>query len=254
MINDRLAIVLYTSARGHFGYRDCYKQTVEKMKKEIPFFESYYKVAHIKYSDGEEKYLSEMEEFLAYHGFYLKITKGDWKHNDHSHANGYYADMLTVLSDPKLHKYDYVFSFEDDWLINFNDNYTVAVGEALKLLDNNLSALCVRVNHDLHKDTSNAHQELCGFIFQQGMDYTKFGPTYTFQPTITRLKEWYHSVRMINNQIKRNPFLLQQIHCELISGEILKQFSDSLAPFYFFDPSLINATHIGEENWIYENK
>jgi hypothetical protein len=37
MIADNLAIVLYTSTKGHFGYKDCYKHTVERMLKEIPF-------------------------------------------------------------------------------------------------------------------------------------------------------------------------------------------------------------------------
>lgn len=251
MINDKLAIVLYTSTKGHFGYKDCYKHTVERMEKEIPFFNSFTKVAHIKYSkkDGEDQ-LVEMETFLNNKGFVVEITKGEWGHNNESHANGYYRDMLTTLSKTCLHKYPYVFVVEDDWQLSFNGLFSSAVSEALSFLDKDLDALCVRVNRDTHDDTHMADHTDFKLIFRQGEDYTPYGPTFTFQPTIVRLKEWYHSVRVICKAIDADPELFKKTHCELISGQVLKQFSDSDCPFYFFDPEVINAKHIGEEEEI----
>ena len=157
MINDKLAIVLYTSTKGHFGYKDCYKHTVERMEKEIPFFNSFTKVAHIKYSekDGEEQ-LVEMESFLNEKGFFVEITQGDWQHNNESHANGYYRDMLTALSKPCLHKFPYVFAVEDDWQLSFNNKFSLAVSEALSYLDKDLNMLCVRVNRDTHNNVEQS--------------------------------------------------------------------------------------------------
>lgn len=253
MISDKLAIVLYTSTRGHFGYKDCYKHTVKRMAEEIPMFDDYYKVAHIKVSpEDDEDVLVDIEAFLGNSGFNVISSRGDWKHNDTSHHNEYYKDMLTALSDIRLHKYPYVLVCEDDWLLKFSGGYSKYVTEALSFLDNDLSALCIRINHDVHKneDIRKGLKTNLDSILKQGPNFTEFGPTFTFQPTIVRLKEWWHSVRIINQQIKRNPLLLNMIHCEMISGETMKQFSDSPLPFCFFNPEFINADHIGEKEKI----
>lgn len=251
MISDDLAIVLYTSTKGHFGYKDCYKHTVERMESEIPFFDEYTKVANIKRSpsDGEEQFI-EMEAYLNEKGFSVTTVKGEWSHNKSSHSNGYYRDMLNALSQTCLHKHRYVLLMEDDWLLNFGGLFSRAATKAISFLDKDFKSLCVRINHNVHKDLSKAEESPYNWIYRQNLDYTKYGPTFTFQPTIVRLKEWYHSVRLINKAIDMKPDLLDSYHCELISGDTLKQFSDSAVPFYFFDPNIINATHIGEEEWI----
>lgn len=250
MIEDKLAIILYTSTKGHFGYKNCYKHTVKRMQSVIPFFDEYTKISHIKYSENEEKQLSEMKSFLNENGFEVICSKGDWSHGNNSHANGYYKDMLTALSTSAVHKYNYVLKIEDDWLLNFNNSYTQAVSKAISFLEEDLNALCVRINHDINDDLSKANEKVSGYIYQQGLNYTEYGPTFTFQPTIVKLKEWYHSVRLINKQIDKDPSLLNKIHCEIISGQTLKLFSDYKSPFFFFNPKIINAKHIGQEDEI----
>lgn len=243
MISDALAIVLYTSTKGHFGYKDCYKHTVERMIEEIPFFADYEKVAHIKYSleDGE-KQLIEMKDFLEKRGFEVLISQGDWSHNKGSHAKEYYKDMFTALSSEKIRKRRFTLVCEDDWLLDFKGKWPVAVSKALQFLDKDKDRLCVRVNHDIHKDLSKADEVVDGLIHQQNTDYTPWGPTFTFQPTIVKSSEWFNSVRFIN----RNLDALEKVHCEIISGEILSMFSDSRTPFCFFNPEKVNAEHIGE--------
>lgn len=247
MIADNLAIVLYTTTKGHFGYKDCYKHTVERMLKEIPFFDSYRKVAHIKYSkeDGENQ-LIEMETFLNKYGFNVLITKGDWSHNKNSHSQEYYKDMLKVFCSTEIRSKKYTFICEDDELLNFKGSFSKSVGAAISFLEKHRNALCVKVNRDIETDLSKATEVFDDLIYSQDNDYTPWGPTFTFQPTIVRSSEWMHSLRIIN----KNLHLLDRVHCELISGQVFKQFSDSTNPFLFFNPNKINTKHIGLEEEI----
>jgi hypothetical protein len=242
MIADNLAIALYTSTKGHFGYKDCYKHTVERMLKEIPLFDSYCKVAHIKYSeeDGEDQ-LVEMETFLNKHGFNVLITKGDWSHNKGSHAQEYYKDMLNVFCSTWVRSKKYTFVCEDDELLNFRGSFCKSVAAAISFLEKDRNALCVKVNRDTETDLSKATEVFDNLIYRQDKDYTPWGPTFTFQPTIVRSSEWMHSLRIIN----KNLHLLDRVHCELMSGEVFKEFSDYALPFFFFNPNKINTKHIG---------
>lgn len=257
MIVDDLGVVLYTSTKGHFGYTDCYKHTVNRLVEVFPHcWESLTKVAHIKRSpdDSSEVFL-EMFDFLKSNGFDVLVTNGDWGHNKPSHAVGYYQDMKRTLGHAPLHKKRYVFACEDDWLLNFKVNSTSSIMKAIEFMDTNLDVLCVRVNHDVHTDLSKTVGPIKDLFYLQHLDYTPYGPTFTFQPTIVRLKEWYHSVRLIlkKRDVWRKEFNTEYFsynHCELVSGETLKVFSDSELPFAFFDPNVIVAQHIGENEWI----
>ena len=76
MISDKLAIVLYTSTKGHFGFKNCYKYTVRRMAEVIPLFHDFYKIVHIKVSEGEEKQAEEMVDWLYGWGFKVISSKG----------------------------------------------------------------------------------------------------------------------------------------------------------------------------------
>jgi hypothetical protein len=256
MMVDDLGIVLYTSTKGHFGYTDCYKHTVNRLIQCFPHcWESLVRVAHIKYSSTDNaEILSEMIRFLKEKGFDVLTSTGDWSHNTSSHANGYYQDMEKALGYWPLHKKRYVLVCEDDWLLNFQTNPTSSIINAINLMDRDLNTMCVRINHDIHQNLQEAEESVVEGIFRQGLKYTEYGPTFTFQPTIVRLKEWYHSVRLINKKASKHETFFNDVHCELVSGEMLKVFSDSEKPFCFFDPRKVNAEHIGEEDWIKANK
>lgn len=248
MIDKKVALVLYTSTKGHFDYKECYQHTVKRLMGQLPLFSFFYKIAHIKVSQGEEAFADEMECWLKVNGFKVLRTQGEWKHDcqNNSHAKEYYKDMYKTLSDKKLHDYPYVLCMEDDWLLSFTDSKGESyMRKAVDVLDSDFNKLCVRINNKAENDTSKA-TKISESIFMQNLDYTPYGPTYTFQPTIVRTKEWYHSVRLINNNLQ----ILDTQHCELVSGNVLKNFTDDQCPFLFFDPEEANAEHIGEQDWI----
>lgn len=243
ILSDNLAIVLYTSTKGHFGQKDLFKHTAKRLEEKVPFCRDFFKLAHIKVSPGEEELGEKMGNWLAEMGWIVKATVGGWNHNNQSHAVGYYQDKLKVFSQPQLHRYKYTLFVEDDWLINVDENKTQSLFcSALDYLNDKLDALCIRINNE-KEEPNLADLKVRNFLYCQGLTRNQYGPTFTFQPTIVRTAEWYHSLRLIN----KNLHILEHKHCEIISGEAMNNFSDSFTPFYYFDPKLISATHIGED-------
>ena len=242
MLND-LTIVLYSSTKGHFGFKNSYQFTVDSLMGNLgdDFF-SIAKYCNVKREDGDNKVFSEMEDFLGKRGFVINQTFGDWSHNNNSHAKEYYKDMLNVFN--KSYQKEFTLVIEDDWLINFEDsigfNHALEIG--ISFLKKNKNALCIRVNSEPDCRTNGA-TEIQNGIYRQDEDFTPFGSTFTFQPTIVRTRDWWHSLRIINN----NLHLLDSVHCEILSGQVFKQFSDDKSPFYFFDPDLVWCEHIGEK-------
>lgn len=241
MLQDKLAFSFFTSTRGHFGQKYLYRHTLKRLEEKIPLFISYYKVAHIKVTPGEEELGEEIERDLIDYGFEVLKTTADWRHNDSSHVVGYYQDMMKVYSDPDLREYPYVFAWEDDWLIE-GENLEPLIHEALKFLKENIDSLCVRVNKKEDNDISRTFEATKNIVGQR-IDYTNWGPTVTFQPTLFKTAPWAYSVQLINNNLD----ILETIHCELASGNAMKNFSNSKTPFYFFRPDVLSVKHIGEE-------
>lgn len=243
MDHTKLNIALYTSTRGHFGFKNSYQFTVERLIEKIPMWDSFYKLAHIKISNNEVEVANDMQQWLEEKGFEVITSVGEWKHNDqaNSHAKAYYADMLKVFSQPKILDKPYTLFIEDDWLIETEDTQFLSMG--LLFLNQNRDSLCVRINNKneniLGKDKIKENDD----IYSQGRHYTQYGPTLTFQPTIIRTNEWYHSLRIIN----KNSEILDKNHCKLVSGQVIGQFSDSKTPFAFFNPNLVKCEHIGEK-------
>lgn len=240
MIHNNIAFTFFITTRGHYGRKDIWRETIYHWYDVMPTFEMYPKFVHIKISDGEEKLGEEIKDQLEEIDFKVLTTQKDWKHNDSSHAVGFYEDMLKLYSDTELHKYKYSILHEDDWLWKSSSNLSYLLNLGRRFLDENLDALCVRVNDERHKDKSKSFKA-SDKIYGQRVDYTPFGTTMTFQPTILRTLEWYHALRLIN----KNKEVLKQRHCELVSGDVMKNFSDSKTPFYFFDPDVLSAEHIG---------
>lgn len=243
-MKDDLALVLYTSTKGHFGYKNSYQFTVNRLQEQIESFKWLYKLAHIKVSPDEKEIGEEMKKWLNNKGFRVILTEADWKHDDptNSHAKEYYKDKYKTFSNEELNKRRYVLFCEDDWLVDFGKKGDLYLNKAIEFLDRDLNYLCVRVNNEIERDTSKA-TPVEEFIYKQNKDYTNFGPTLTFQPTIIRTAEWRLALRFIN----KNLTILNNVHCEILSGSMIKSFTDNETPFCFFNPKVINCEHIGEK-------
>lgn len=239
---ESLSLVLYTSTRGHWGFKNSYKFTIENLEKNLGrSFYSIKKYCNIKRDLKEEAGIFlEMCDWLQKKGFIIYNTCGDWSHNDSSHAVGYYKDMLSTFDLMPHDKYTFV--MEDDWLIHSGNFFDLFLVQALKFLEKNKNALCVRINSEPDK-RKNGATEIHQGLYRQDESFTPYGSTFTFQPTIVRTRDWWHSLRIIN----QNLHLLATTHCELLSGYVFKQFSQDKSPFYFFDPDLVWCEHIGEK-------
>jgi hypothetical protein len=234
---NQLAILLFTSSKGHFGFKNSYEFIVKNLRYKLNPGD---KIAHIKYEDGDWNTLALMEDFLEKEGYGIISTEGKWSHNSISHAQEYYKDQLRLFSS---HAKPYSLLQEDDFLIRTKEGNTEdMILQGLNFLEDNPQALCVRINSEPIRTTKGATR-ISEYIFRQDEDFTPYGSTFTFQPTIVRTRDYYQALRIIN----QNLHLLETTHCELLSGHVFKQFSTDTSPFYFFDPDLIWCEHIGEK-------
>ena len=244
-----VSLTLYTTTKGHFGYKDCPKHTVDHISTiGEGCFSS--KSVHIKVcdnKDGDEKF-KDLDRYFKKKSFNVVSTKGSWNRKNNNHAIEYFKDMETLMNEDLVHDNEFIFFHEDDWIINTEKPLIYLLQEGIKYMRRNKDLICVRVNADINTDISKA-TKISNDIYLQNEDYTQFGPTITFQPTLMRTRDWYAAVRQIN----RNDLRFKS-HCELLSGMFMKGlFATVNTPFAFYDPNVINATHIGSEEFAKEN-
>jgi hypothetical protein len=247
---SNLCICFFTSTKGHFGNRDIYKYSLQKLAEQLNtyFYEPEYGISllcHIKHTKIDFDYALVMrDEILKIfpHAFII-FSEGQWSHNTPSHGEEYYKDMFKVYGSDFVHESEYVLHLEDDWLFSgcgivFKGLINYLEAGVFHLRVNRLT-LAVRFNHDINQDVSKA--TLKNDFFYQNEDYTPYGPTLTFQPTIMRTRDWWLALLMIQSAWEK----IKGQHCELISGWFMKQLPHDGQPFAFFDPSAVNCQHIG---------
>jgi hypothetical protein len=76
----------------------------------------------------------------------------------------------------------------------------------------------------------------------QNVNFTQYGPCFTFQPNISRSRDLWLGWRTILANNDR----VGHLHIELKSGMGMKALCDSQTPFGFFDFNSIKSIHIGE--------
>ena len=239
MLCDDLVLLMFTSAKGHFGYKNSYEFVMNDLWKH-GFTSVFKKIAHIKYRGNEDHDAELIEENLKFNSYEVIKTRGDWEHNSSSHAKEYYKDQLKLFSS---HAKPYSLFQEDDYFLHCSgETIYKYFYEAIEFLEKNPQALCVRINAEPDRHINGA-TKITDSIYRQDEDRTVYGSTFTFQPTILRTRDYLAALRIINN----NLHLLDSVHCEILSGQVFKQFSDDKSPFYFFDPDLVWCEHIGEK-------
>lgn len=234
---DQLAILLFSTTRGHFGFKNSYEFVVDNLAGKVGFG---LKLAHIKYQEEEGDTLTNMECALEDKGYVVIRTEGEWKHNSISHAQEYFKDQLRLFSS---HAKPYSLICEDDWIIKTSQKSIEHYFKyGIDFLEQYPQALCVRINAEPDRHLKGSTQ-ITDLIYRQDEDRTIWGSTFTFQPTLVRTRDYLFALRIIN----QNLHLLERTHCEILSGEVFRQFSTDQSPFYFFDPGLIWCEHIGEK-------
>lgn len=239
-----LNLIFFTSTKGHFGQKDIYQHTLNSLKKQIAPELIPNKIAHIKISPNERYIAGVMQDFLKDWGFNeVLMTEADWKHNE-NHGEEYTKDIQKILEylSSNNNTEEFTLWMEDDYIfdINCQQNLEFCFNYAINVLKTNFRLQTVRFDLDKpDKDKILQYDEL---VYLQKKDYTQWGPTVTFQPTIYRTKDlwWAYCVFLKNNWEK-----LKHSHIELRSGYSLFPLTDSPMPFAEFDYNTIRSIHIG---------
>lgn len=241
-----LSLLFFTSTKGHWGRKYIFQETIADLEKKFGIHSFASSVAHIKHSGNESDLLEEITDYTLKRGFGKILTShGTWNHIDIANmGKEYYKDMGKVLNDPYVLKNEFCLHLEDDWLFNCEsvDKY---LHKAIVFLKNNPNCLCVRFNNqDEHIEPHQYHVSITDDdIFFQSENYSPYGPTVTFQPTVFRTRDWRNAVNLILDNLE----VLGHTHSEIISGESLKKINlnKTKTPFAFFNPKVVSVKHIG---------
>jgi len=228
-----------------------YDKTIDSLFSKVDKNTFKNKILHLKSRPEDEKIAKTIKDFCKLSDVKVIETINEVKHHSENIANHsaeYFKDIYKAFSDAEIRKQKYTLWLEDDYLfreesLSLYDSFVTAI----KYLDQNPDQLTVRYNQSNHtvnaledyldKDYHKASED----IFIQGSKYTEWGPTFTFQPNISRSNEIYIAWKAAQNYLAN----LDEYHCELMSGDILKTITESSNPFSFFNPKKIFSEHIG---------
>jgi len=243
---NSINFVLFTSTKGHFGIKDCFEKTVERLEDLGSYF--FHKFAHIKVSQGEESIGDLMKNWLKNHKWNTELGFGNWSHDSPSHAVEYFFDIQKMLNKKEILEKEYCLLLEDDWLINSLE-FLPLLEEGVDCLNKNRDLLAIRIEREGQGNIENCEQ-ISRSILRHNLNYSQYGPTFTFQPTLVRTRSWSHAINFFwNNKFLIDKLSMGELHCELLATQLLKLISNTDRPFCSFDMKLINATHIGEINY-----
>lgn len=240
-----LNLIVFCTTMGHGG-RHTYKDSITNLYGKIDSNLFANKVLHLKTRYGEESIADEIKEFCNSVNIRVIESKESIVHhseNHLSHSAGYFKDIYKSYSDLDIRKQKYSFWLEDDMLLQVNKvTLEDLFKKSIEFLDNNPDQLCVRFNlAEEFKDDASDYLVEDENIFTQAINYTQYGPTFTFQPNVSRTSEIFLAWKTAQNHLDK----LGSYHCELMSGDILKEMSNSNTPFSFFNPSRVYSKHIG---------
>ena len=238
-------LIVFSTTMGHGGrytYKECIRDLFGQFDPSL--FSN--KILHLKSRSKEEEKAEEIKNFCDKLDIRVIETKEDIVHhsqNHLSHSAGYFKDIYKAYSDLELRKQKYSFWLEDDWLLKTNSiSLEDAFKDSLSFLDENPDQLCVRFNGG--EEFGEPEGEFLienDNIFTQAINYTQYGPTFTFQPNISRTNEIFIAWKAAQDHLDK----LGSYHCELMSGDLLKAATNSKTPFSFFNTQKLYSNHIG---------
>ena len=240
-----LNLIVFCTTMGHGG-RHTYKDGIINLYDKIDSNLFANKILHLKTRDGEEIVADEIKEFCNSVDIRVIETRENIVYhaeNHQVHSAGYFKDIYKAYSDLDIRKQKYSFWLEDDELLQVSKITLEDVfKKSIEFLDNNPDQLCVRLNRaEKFQDDDSDYLVEDENIFTQAINYTQYGPTFTFQPNVSRTSEIFLAWKTAQKYLDK----LGSYHCELVSGEILKKMSNSNTPFSFFNPSKAYSKHIG---------
>jgi len=238
-------LIVFCTTMGHGGkhtYQDCLNNLYEKIDHSL--FKN--RILHLKSRDGEESIAEEIKSFCSDLDIRVIETKENIVHhseNHLTHSAGYFKDIFKSYSDPIIREQKYSFWLEDDELIQTNQiTLEDAFRKSIDFLENNPRQICVRFNRaEEFKDDDLPYLVEDDHILTQAIHYTQYGPTFTFQPNINRTDQIFTAWKEAQKHLDK----LGKIHCEILSGYLLKKMTDCETPFSFFNPKQVYSKTIG---------
>lgn len=225
-----------------------YEKTVNSLLDQVG--NSYFKnmLLHLKCREGEEDIAEKIKNLCKDKGIRVIETKSEVQHHSEnalSHSAEYFKDIYKAFSDKEIRKQKYTLWLEDDYLFRCQSmNLKEAFKDCISFLDQNPDQLCVRFNHgdeEGFRDPKGNYYKENENIFTQAINYTEYGPTFTFQPNISRTNEIFIAWKTAQKYLDQ----LGDYHCELMSGDLLKEMTNSKTPFSFFNTHKVHSDHIG---------
>jgi hypothetical protein len=228
-----LNLLIFTTTRGHFGFQDVYKTSINFMEKKLGSLNVFSNcIAHIKVRDNDEEKsrLPEMVSFFKSKNINSIITYGNWDRGM-SHQNEYLKDINKCVNTKEIQSSPFTFWFEDDSPIEGKDLFDSFL-KAILILQQNQDVLNIRYIREGLKE--NEH-------FYKKDENICFSNTFDFQPNISRSRD----LLCASNLINRNWEYFKNIQCEMAFRIAMENFSNSKFKFLGFNPESYFSYHIG---------
>ena len=225
-----------------------YEKTIDSLFDQVDKNIFKNRLLHLKSREKERDKAEEIKEFCKSRDIRVIETVTDVSHHSEdplSHAAEYFKDIYRAYSDLEIRKQKYSLWLEDDYVLNCDHlELESAFKKSINFLDENPDQLCVRFNHGDGKGFTKPKGDYLvenNFIFTQAINSTKYGPTFTFQPNINRTNEIFIAWKMAQAHLDK----LGAYHCELMSGDLLNNMTNSKTPLSFFNSLKFYSDHIG---------
>ena len=233
MNNLPLNLLIFTTTRGHFGFQDVYKTSIDFMERKLGSLNVFAnKIAHIKVrqNDTEKDRLPEIISYFKSKDITPIVTYGDWERGM-SHQNEYLKDINKSVNFKQIQSAPFTLWFEDDSPIEGED-VLKSFDQAIMILNQNQEVLNVRYIREGLKE---------GEHFSKVNDNIVSSKTFDFQPNISRSRD----LLMASNLIIKNWEYFKNIQCEMAFRIAMENFSFSDYKFLGFNPSNYFSYHIG---------
>ena len=229
-----ISLLLFTSTKGHFGFRDIYLTTLALLDRQIPLSQFSVKVAHIKISPGEEATAEEMKERLTEFGFQVIVAIAPWSRGT-SHGNEYMQDVIRVSKMTQVYTSPYVMWLEDDSpVVCHKAPLERVLARMIGAIESSPDALSSRF--------IRRGDYVGGVPSLLTEDDHFFSPFTDFQPAVWRARDFYLAAKTIEDNWDR----VQGIQCEALWRMVTDPLSRaSVKRHWVWLPDYAETIHLG---------
>lgn len=230
-----ITFCLWTSSKGHFGFKDIYRATLDHYDRQVPLSSFGARLAHIKVGSQELDIGDAMEADLKSRGFEVIKTVADWSRGT-SHQHGILQDQRTVSRDPRFHTQPFMLLAEDDSPI---------VSSEIPLEDLLLqSCRMLAEDHELVTVRTLRPEDLSTTVTVPSVKPDRrwfHGEHYNLQPSIWRTRDFY----TVANLIEHHWSQVSHIQCEMLLRFMTLHLSTSERRHLVYHPTYAHSPHLG---------